>query len=200
MKFSVKKGDNVLVLSGKDKGKQGEVLEIDRENRRVKVANVNIQSHHKKPRNKDDKGGILKTEGAIDISNVQVVCPTCKKATRVAHSLVDGKSVRVCKKCGASLDVAKKAVKKTASKPKAEKVEKPAEVKPAKAEKPAKPATSAEKPATKPTTTAAKSATKAAKPAAKKAEKPAEKPATKAEKSTTKTSKPVDKKSVKAKA
>ena len=196
MKFSVKKGDNVLVLSGKDKGKQGEVLEIDRENRRVKVANVNIQSHHKKPRNKDDKGGILKTEGAIDISNVQVVCPTCKKATRVAHSLVDGKSVRVCKKCGASLDVAKKAVKKTASKPKAEKVEKPAEVKPAKAEKPAKPATSAEKPAT----TAAKPATKATKPAAKKAEKPAEKPATKAEKSTTKTSKPAAKKSVKAKA
>ncbi len=194
MKFNVKKGDNVLVLSGKDKGKQGEVLELDRENRRVKVANVNIQAHHKKPRNKDDKGGILKTEGAIDISNVQVVCPTCKKATRVAHSLVDGKSVRVCKKCGASLDVAKKAVKKASSKPKAEKVEKPAEVKLAKAEKPAT------KPATKPTATAAKPATKAVKPAEKKAEKPAEKPATKSEKSTTKTSKPADKKSVKAKA
>lgn len=129
MKYSVKKGDNVLVLSGKDKGKQGEVLEVVRETGRVLVAGVNIQAHHKKPRSKDDKGGILKTEGAIDISNVQVVCPTCKKATRVAHSLVDGKSTRVCKKCGASLDV-KKVAKPATKATKAEKAEeKPAETK-----------------------------------------------------------------------
>ncbi len=112
MKLSVKKGDNVLVITGKDAGKTGEVLELNRTEGKVKVAGVNIQSHHKKPRNKDDKGGIIKTEGAVDVSNVQVVCPVCKKATRVAHSTVDGKNVRVCKKCNASLDVvAKKAVK-----------------------------------------------------------------------------------------
>lgn len=111
MKLSVKKGDNVLVITGKDAGKTGEILEVNRENGRVVVAGVNIQAHHKKPRSKDDKGGIIKTEGAIDVSNVQVVCPVCKKATRVAHKEVDGKMVRVCKKCDATLDVAKKAAK-----------------------------------------------------------------------------------------
>ena len=119
MKLSVKKGDNVLVIAGKDAGKTGEVLEVNRDDNKVVVANVNIQSHHKKPRSKDDKGGIIKAEGAIDASNVQVVCPVCKKATRVAHSDVDGKHVRVCKKCGASLEVAKKATKTTKTSKKA---------------------------------------------------------------------------------
>ena len=110
MKLSVKKGDNVLVIAGKDAGKTGEILEVNREEGRVKVAGVNIQAHHNKPRSKDDKGGIIKTEGAIDVSNVQVVCPVCKKAVRIAHKEVDGKMVRYCKKCGAVLDT-KKAVK-----------------------------------------------------------------------------------------
>ena len=111
MKLSVKKSDNVLVLTGKDAGKTGEVLEVNREDGKVVVAGVNIQAHHRKPRSKDDKGGILKSEGAIDVSNVQVVCPVCKKAVRVAHRIEDGKNVRFCKKCNATLDVAKKAVK-----------------------------------------------------------------------------------------
>ena len=115
MKLSVKKGDNVLVLAGKDAGKTGEVLEVNRQDGRVVVANVNIQSHHRKPRSKDDKGGILKTESAIDVSNVQVVCPVCKKATRVSHVIENEKSVRVCKKCGAKLD-AKASTKTTAKK------------------------------------------------------------------------------------
>ena len=111
MKLSVKKGDNVLVIAGKDAGKTGEILEVNREAGRVVVAGVNIQAHHKKPRSKDDKGGIIKTEGAIDVSNVQVVCPVCKKAVRVAHREEDGKMVRFCKKCNATLDAQKKAVK-----------------------------------------------------------------------------------------
>ena len=115
MKYSVKKGDNVLVLAGKDAGKSGEVLEVNREDGRVIVANVNIQSHHKKPRSKDDKGGIIKSEGAIDISNVQVICPVCKKATRVSHSVQGDTKSRICKKCGAKLD-AKTSTKTTAKK------------------------------------------------------------------------------------
>ena len=111
MKLSVKKGDNVLVLTGKDAGKMGEILEVNREDGKVLVAGVNIQTKHKKARNKDDKGGIIKTEGFIDVSNVQVVCPICKKATRIAHTEVDGKKVRLCKKCGATLEVAKKTAK-----------------------------------------------------------------------------------------
>ena len=110
MKLSVKKGDNVLVIAGKDAGKTGEILEVNATTGRVVVAGVNIQAHHNKPRSKDDKGGIIKSEGAIDVSNVQVVCPVCKKATRVAHKEEDGKMVRFCKKCGATLDT-KKAVK-----------------------------------------------------------------------------------------
>ena len=110
MKLSVKKGDNVLVIAGKSNGQQGEVLAVDAEKGKVIVAGVNVQSHHRKPRSKDDKGGIIKSEGAIDASNVQVVCSVCKKATRVAHKEVDGKNVRICKKCGAVLDT-KKAVK-----------------------------------------------------------------------------------------
>ena len=105
--MKIKKGDNVLVLTGKDAKKTGEVIEIDRENNRVKVAGVNIQAHHKKPRKQDDKGGIKKYEGAIDVSNVQVVCPTCKKATRVAKKVEGDKTVRICKKCGAVLDTQK---------------------------------------------------------------------------------------------
>lgn len=187
MKFSVKKGDNVLVLAGKDKGKQGEVLEVNRETKRVLVAGVNIQTKHKKPRNKDDKGGILKTEGLIDISNVQVVCPTCKKATRVAHSLVNGKSARVCKKCGASLDVAKKAkttkpVKAEKTKEvKAEKVEEKVET-PVKETKTASKPAKTTKPATKTTKTSAPKTTKTA---------------TKVEEKTTKTTKPAKAKSEK---
>lgn len=111
MKLSVKKGDNVLVIAGKDAGKTGEVLEVNVEAGRVVVAGVNIQAHHNKPKNKDDKGGIIKTEGAIDVSNVQVVCPVCKKASRIGHAVVDGKKVRVCKKCGQVVDSQKKAVK-----------------------------------------------------------------------------------------
>ena len=110
MKLSVKKGDNVLVIAGKDAGKTGEILEVNREAGRVVVAGVNIQAHHNKPRSKDDKGGIIKTEGFIDVSNVQVVCPVCKKAIRVAHKEENGKMVRFCKKCGATIDT-KKAVK-----------------------------------------------------------------------------------------
>ncbi|MGN0787593.1 MAG: 50S ribosomal protein L24 [Candidatus Onthoplasma sp.] len=109
MKLSVKKGDNVLVITGKDAGKTGEILEA--KDGKVVVSGVNVQAHHKKPRSKDDKGGIIKSEGAIDASNVQVVCASCKKATRVAKQEVNGKMVRVCKKCGAVLDVEKKAVK-----------------------------------------------------------------------------------------
>ena len=111
MKLSVKKGDNVLVIAGKSNGQQGEVLAVDAEKGKVIVAGVNVQSHHRKPRSKDDKGGIIKTEGAIDVSNVQVICPVCKKAVRVAHKEEDGKMVRFCKKCNATLDVQKKAVK-----------------------------------------------------------------------------------------
>ena len=107
MKLSVKTGDNVLVIAGKDKGKTGKVIAVYPSAGRVKVEDVNIVSRHRKPRSAQVPGGIFKEPAAIDASNVQVICPACSKATRVRHGEADGKKVRVCAKCGASLDVAK---------------------------------------------------------------------------------------------
>lgn len=114
MSLNVKKGDTVLVLAGKDKGKSGKVLVAQPADNSVVVAGVNIIAKHKKPRSAQDKGGIIKKEGKIDASNVQIICPTCGKATRINNVTVDGKKIRQCKKCSANLDAAvKKETKKT---------------------------------------------------------------------------------------
>lgn len=111
MKMTVKSGDNVLVIAGKDKGKTGKVSAVYADSNKVLVENVNIVSKHQKPKSQQDKGGIFKRPAPIEASNVLVVCPVCGKATRVAHTEIDGKKVRSCKKCGASLD--KEFVKQT---------------------------------------------------------------------------------------
>ena len=103
-KMSIKKGDTVVVLSGKDKGKQGKVLAAMPADRKVIVEGINVVSRHTKPRKQGEEGGILKKEAAIYACKVQRVCPKCNKATRPAHKLLaDGKKVRVCKKCGAEI-------------------------------------------------------------------------------------------------
>ena len=116
MALHVKKGDNVLVLAGKDKGKTGKVLSADPKNNRVVVDGVNIITKHNKPRSAQVPGGIEKTNGTIDSSNVQVICPSCNKATRIGNAEVNGKKTRVCKKCGAALDIKAKAEKKATKK------------------------------------------------------------------------------------
>ena len=109
--LNVKSGDTVLVISGKDSGKQGKVLKVYPETGRIVVEGINIISRHQKARKAQEKSSIVKKEGTIDVSNVMVVCPTCGKPTRVKHSVnEEGKSVRVCK-CGSALD--KKFVKET---------------------------------------------------------------------------------------
>jgi len=114
--LKVKTGDTVLVITGKDKDKRAKVLAVSPEKNKVVVEGVNIVSKCKKARSAQEKSTIQKIEAPIDASNVMVVCPKCDKATRVAHKVVDGKKVRVCKHCGAVLDVkvekeTKKAVK-----------------------------------------------------------------------------------------
>ena len=113
MALNVKKGDNVVVLAGKDKGKTGKVVSANPSKNTVVVEGVNVITKHNKPRSAQDKGGIVKENGNIDVSNVQIICPVCGKATRVAHAEEDGKKIRVCKKCGKSLDVKVKPEKKT---------------------------------------------------------------------------------------
>ena len=103
-KMSIKKDDLVVVLSGKDKGKQGKVLEVMPKSGKVVVENINVASRHTKPRKMGDEGGIIQKEGAIYACKVMRVCPKCEKPTRPAHKLLaDGKKVRVCKKCGAEI-------------------------------------------------------------------------------------------------
>ena len=101
--MKVKTGDKVIVLSGKDKGKQGKVLIADPKAMKVVVEGVNVATKHQKPQRQGQDGGIIKVETPIYACKVQVVCPKCGKGTRVAHKIVDGKKVRVCKKCGAEL-------------------------------------------------------------------------------------------------
>ena len=101
--MNIKRDDKVIVLSGKDKGKEGKVLSVDPKAGKVIVEGVSVASKHSKPRKQGEKGGIIKLETPIYACKVMVVCPKCGKATRVAHKLENGKNVRVCKKCGANL-------------------------------------------------------------------------------------------------
>ena len=103
-KLSIKSGDTVVVLSGKDKGKQGKVMSVMPEQRKVIVEKVNMVSRHTKPRQQGEQGGILQKEAPIYACKVQHVCPKCGKPTRPASKVgKDGKRVRVCKKCGAEI-------------------------------------------------------------------------------------------------
>ncbi len=113
--MNVKVNDNVLVIAGKDKGVQGKVLATSPKANTVVVEGVRIQKKHQKARKANETSKIVEVPGPIDASNVMVVCPVCKKATRVKHNVVDGKKVRVCE-CGAVLDKAysKKAAVKAA--------------------------------------------------------------------------------------
>ena len=99
----IKKGDNVQVLSGNDKGKTGEVLEIIPKSRKIIVKGVNIRKKHIKPRKQGEEGGIIPTECAIYSDKVNVVCPKCNKPTRIKYEMDKDKKVRVCQKCGAKL-------------------------------------------------------------------------------------------------
>ncbi|MEM0530297.1 MAG: 50S ribosomal protein L24 [Candidatus Pararuminococcus gallinarum] len=102
-KIHVKKGDTVIVLSGKDKGKKGKVLAVSPAEQKVIVEGINMVTKHVKPRRMGEPGGIVKAEGAMYASKVQLVCPRCGKPTRIGHKiLADGSKVRMCKneKCG----------------------------------------------------------------------------------------------------
>lgn len=147
----VKKGDQAVVISGKEKGKKGKVSQVIPTTGKVVIENVNVVSRHKKPRSAQEKGGIMKKAAPIDASNVMVVCPACGKATRVAHKIIDCEKARVCKKCGASLDKdMKKQVKKDVkAETKAAKAETTKAEKSAKTEQKSKSSTAAKKPAAK---------------------------------------------------
>ena len=101
--MKIRKDDKVIVLAGKDKGKQGKVLIAFPKAEKVVVEGVNVATKHQKPRKQGEEGGIIKVETPIYAAKVQLVCPKCGKPTRVGHKIVDGKKSRVCKKCGAEI-------------------------------------------------------------------------------------------------
>ncbi len=99
----VKKDDQVMIISGKDKGKKGKVLEVSPTEQKVIVEGRNMVTKHVKPKKQGQLGGIVKAESAIYACKVMPICPKCDKPTRVGHDMKDDKKVRICKKCGAAL-------------------------------------------------------------------------------------------------
>ncbi|MCY0879410.1 MAG: 50S ribosomal protein L24 [Firmicutes bacterium] len=101
----VKRGDTVRVINGRDRGKEGQIIRAIPKENRVVVEKVNLVKRHQRPTPEFPEGGIITKEAPIHVSNVMIVCKSCKKPTRIGHKfLEDGKKVRVCKKCGATLD------------------------------------------------------------------------------------------------
>ena len=125
--MEIKKGDNVVVLTGKDKGKKAAVIKAYPADNKVVLEGLNMVTKHVKARSAQQPGGKVEQPAAIDASNVMLVCPTCGKATKVAHEKVDGKNVRKCKKCGAVIDAKAAPKKATAKKATAKKSAKKAE-------------------------------------------------------------------------
>ena len=99
--MKIKKGDNVQIISGKDKGKTGKVIKVFIEENRVLVEGVNMRKKHKRSKRQDKKGEIVNLPVPIHVSNTMIVCGKCGKPTRVGYKINDsGQKIRVCKKCG----------------------------------------------------------------------------------------------------
>ncbi len=104
--ISIRKGDQVRVIAGRDRGKTGRVLSVNAKKNTIVVEHANIIKRHTRPNpGKNIKGGIVEKEGPMRVSNVMVVCPGCGKHTRIGHAaLPDGTKARSCRRCGATLD------------------------------------------------------------------------------------------------
>jgi len=104
--ISIRKGDQVKIIAGRDAGKSGRVLSVNAKKNTVVVEHASIIKRHTRPNpGKNIKGGIVEKEGPVNVSNVMIVCPSCGKHARMGHTtLPDGKKVRSCRRCGTTLD------------------------------------------------------------------------------------------------
>jgi large subunit ribosomal protein L24 len=102
----IRKNDNVLVITGKNRGTRGRVLKVDPTKNRLVIEGVNMIKRHTKPNpQKNIKGGVVEREASVHASNVQLVCPECGKQTRVGRKILgDGRKVRICRKCEGVVD------------------------------------------------------------------------------------------------
>lgn len=105
--MKLRKGDNVKVLSGNDKGKTGEILKVIPKENRIIVKDVNIRKRATKPKKAGEEGGIIASEHPINSSKVSIVCSKCGKAVRIGYKITENGKVRVCKSCGAELKTSK---------------------------------------------------------------------------------------------
>jgi len=96
----IKKGDQVLIISGKDRGRKGKVLKAFPKEKKILVEGINLRKKHQKPKKSGEKGEIIRVPGPINVSNTKLICPKCKKATKVGYKISKGKKYRICKKCG----------------------------------------------------------------------------------------------------
>lgn len=104
-KCKLKKEDKVKIITGKDKGKIGKVLRVDRKKQRVLVENINIIKRHQRPSAQNRQGGIIETEAPLNWSNVMLMCSKCVKPVRIKMQLLDdGSKVRICGKCNEQID------------------------------------------------------------------------------------------------
>jgi len=101
--MKIKSGDTVLVISGKWRGKTGKVLRAFPKEHKVLVEGVNLVKKHQRPRRAREKGQIIEIPKPISVSKVKLICPSCKKATRVGYKIENGEKFRICKKCGAKI-------------------------------------------------------------------------------------------------
>lgn len=97
--MKIKKGDTVLIISGKDRGKKGRVLRAFPDKARILVEGINIVKKHQKPKKTGEKGQVVQKPAAVDVSNAKIVCPKCSKPTRIGYKAAEGKKTRICKKC-----------------------------------------------------------------------------------------------------
>ncbi|KPK95870.1 50S ribosomal protein L24 [bacterium SM23_31] len=98
--MNVIKNDNVLVIAGNEKGRQGRVLKTYPKTQRILVEGINFIKRHSRPSQQNPQGGIVEKEGTINVSNVMVICPKCSNATRIKRRILEnGKSVRICRNC-----------------------------------------------------------------------------------------------------
>lgn len=101
--MKVKKGDNVVIIAGKDRGKSGKILQVLSDNQAVVVQSLNMRKVHSRPKKQGEKGQIISKETPLDSSNVMLICPQCSKPARVGYQITEAGKSRICKKCKATI-------------------------------------------------------------------------------------------------
>lgn len=97
--MKIKKGDTILVISGKDRGKTGKVVKAFPEEGKIIVENINLRKKHVRPKKEGEKGQVIEKPGPLNASNVKIICVKCGKASRLGYKIVEGRKYRICKKC-----------------------------------------------------------------------------------------------------